>query len=58
MQELEKQFPEPPLLPSSPEHRAEVEEVCQRASGALNVVCLASASWHVPNVLGACIHIA
>ncbi|KAL3147580.1 glutathione s-transferase [Trebouxia sp. C0009 RCD-2024] len=32
MMELEKQFPETPLLPSSPEHRAEVEEVCQRAS--------------------------
>lgn len=34
MQELEKQFPDPPLLPSSEEHRAEVEDVCQHASGA------------------------
>ena len=33
LQELEKQFPNPPLLPGSEEHRAEVQEVCQYASG-------------------------
>lgn len=32
MMELEKQFPDPPLLPSSSEQRQEVEEVCKLAS--------------------------
>ena len=32
-QELEKQFPETPLLPDNTDHRAEVEEVCRHASG-------------------------
>ena len=35
MQELEKQFPEPPLLPASEELRAEVQDMCQHASGAV-----------------------
>ena len=33
MQELEKHFDDPPLLPSSSELREEVEEVCKQASG-------------------------
>ena len=38
MQALEKQFPEPALLPGSEEHRTEVEEVCQHASGAITLM--------------------
>lgn len=38
MQELEKQFPEPALLPGGEEHRAEVEEVCQHASGGVTLM--------------------
>lgn len=33
MQELEKHFDDPPLLPSNSELREEVEEVCKQASG-------------------------
>ena len=33
MQELEKHFDDPPLLPSSSELREEVQEVCKQASG-------------------------
>ena len=38
MQELERQFPETPLIPGSQEHRAEVEDVCRHASGAVTTV--------------------
>ena len=58
MQALEKQFPEPPLLPASTEHRDEVEEVCQHASGAVtnkNCSCLQSVSSSLLRTgIGAC----
>ena len=46
MQELEKHFDDPPLLPSSSELREEVEEVCKQASGMQMLTAVSLIPFH------------